>query len=76
MTYFARIACVRPERHAHRDSRDAIRRAMPRPSPVPQNKAELKSRIAVGNTVVDHELVIRARRRAVRDHRHYTFKTG
>ena len=26
----------------------------------PQNKAELKSRIAVGNTVVDHELVIRA----------------
>jgi len=26
----------------------------------PQNKAELLSRIAVGNTVVDHELVIRA----------------
>ena len=26
----------------------------------PQNKAELKNRIAVGNTVVDHELVIRA----------------
>ena len=26
----------------------------------PQNKAILKSRIAVGNTVVDHELVIRA----------------
>ena len=26
----------------------------------PQNKAELKSRIAVGNTVVDHELVIRS----------------
>jgi hypothetical protein len=26
----------------------------------PQNKAVLKSRIAVGNTVVDHELVIRA----------------
>ena len=26
----------------------------------PQNKAKLKSRIAVGNTVVDHELVIRA----------------
>ncbi len=25
----------------------------------PENKAELKSRIAVGNTVVDHELVIR-----------------
>ena len=25
----------------------------------PQNKAELKNRIAVGNTVVDHELVIR-----------------
>ena len=26
----------------------------------PENKAELKSRIAVGNTVVDHELVIRS----------------
>ena len=26
----------------------------------PENKAILKSRIAVGNTVVDHELVIRA----------------
>jgi hypothetical protein len=26
----------------------------------PQNKAVLKNRIAVGNTVVDHELVIRA----------------
>jgi uncharacterized protein (TIGR02246 family) len=26
----------------------------------PQNKAELKNRIAVGNTIVDHELVIRA----------------
>ena len=26
----------------------------------PQNKAELLRRIAVGNTVVDHELVIRA----------------
>ena len=25
----------------------------------PHNKAELKNRIAVGNTVVDHELVIR-----------------
>jgi len=26
----------------------------------PQNKAELKNRIAVGNTIVDHELVIRS----------------
>jgi uncharacterized protein (TIGR02246 family) len=26
----------------------------------PQNKAELKNRIVVGNSVVDHELVIRA----------------
>jgi uncharacterized protein (TIGR02246 family) len=26
----------------------------------PQNKAILKNRIAVGNTVVDHELVVRA----------------
>ena len=34
---------------------------MPRPlRQFPQNKAELKNRIAVGNTVVDHELVIRA----------------
>ena len=34
---------------------------MPRPSRnFPQNKAELKNRIAVGNTVVDHEQVVRA----------------
>ena len=26
----------------------------------PENKAELKNRILVGNTVIDHELVIRA----------------
>jgi uncharacterized protein (TIGR02246 family) len=26
----------------------------------PQNKAELKNRIAVGSTIVDHELVIRS----------------
>jgi hypothetical protein len=26
----------------------------------PQNKVELKNRVAVGNTVIDHELVIRA----------------
>jgi hypothetical protein len=26
----------------------------------PQNKAELKNRVAVGNTIVDHELVIRS----------------
>jgi uncharacterized protein (TIGR02246 family) len=26
----------------------------------PQNKAELKNRIVVGNSVIDHELVIRA----------------
>jgi uncharacterized protein (TIGR02246 family) len=41
-------------------SRDAIKARYAKAfETFPQNKAELKSRIAVGNTVVDHELVIR-----------------
>ncbi len=41
-------------------SRDAIRARYAKAfATFPQNKAELKNRIAVGNTVVDHELVIR-----------------
>jgi uncharacterized protein (TIGR02246 family) len=42
-------------------SRDAIKSRYAKAfAQFPQNKAELKNRIAVGNTVVDHELVIRA----------------
>jgi hypothetical protein len=42
-------------------SRDAIKARYAKAfASFPQNKAELKNRIAVGNTIVDHELVIRA----------------
>ena len=42
-------------------SRDAIKARYAKAfAAFPQNKAELKNRIAVGNTVIDHELVIRA----------------
>ena len=42
-------------------SRDAIRARYTKAfAQFPQNKAVLKNRIVVGNTVVDHELVIRA----------------
>jgi uncharacterized protein (TIGR02246 family) len=42
-------------------SRDAIKARYAKAfDQFPQNKAVLKNRIAVGNTVVDHELVIRA----------------
>lgn len=42
-------------------SRDAVKARYAKAfAQFPQNKAELKGRIAVGNTVVDHELVIRA----------------
>ena len=42
-------------------SRDAIKARYAKAfAQFPQNKAELKNRIAVGNTVVDHELVIRS----------------
>lgn len=41
-------------------SRDAIKARYAKAfAQFPQNKAELLNRIAVGNTVVDHELVIR-----------------
>jgi hypothetical protein len=42
-------------------SRDAVKvRYAKAFAQFPQNKAELKNRITVGNTIVDHELVIRA----------------
>jgi hypothetical protein len=42
-------------------SRDAVKMRYARAfAQFPQNKAELKNRIAVGNTIVDHELVIRS----------------
>ena len=42
-------------------SRDAVKARYAKAfAQFPQNKAELKNRIAVGNTVVDHELVIRS----------------
>ena len=42
-------------------SRDAIKARYAKAfAQFPQNKAELLSRIEVGNTVLDHELVIRA----------------
>ena len=42
-------------------SRDAIKARYAKAfAQFPENKAVLKSRIAVGNTVVDHELVIRS----------------
>jgi uncharacterized protein (TIGR02246 family) len=42
-------------------SRDAIRARYAKAfDTFPQNKAYLKSRVATGNTVVDHDLVIRA----------------
>ena len=42
-------------------SRDAIKARYAKAfAQFPQNRAELKNRIAVGNTVVDHELVIRS----------------
>ena len=42
-------------------SRDAIKARYAKAfAQFPQNKAVLKNRIAVGNTVVDHELVIRS----------------
>jgi hypothetical protein len=42
-------------------SRDAIKARYAKAfATFPENKAELVNRIAVGNTVVDHELVIRA----------------
>ena len=42
-------------------SRDAIKARYAKAfAQFPQNKAELKNRIVVGNTIVDHELVIRS----------------
>ena len=57
-------------------SRDAIKARYAKAfAQFPENKAELKNRIAVGNTVVDHEHGgPRARRRTVRNHRHLHFQ--
>ncbi len=42
-------------------SRDAVKARYAKAfAQFPQNKAELKNRIVVGNTIVDHELVIRS----------------
>ncbi len=62
MTYFATDCVVSGLNGTPTEtSRDAIRARYAKAfATFPQNKAELKNRIAVGNTVVDHELVIRA----------------
>ncbi len=63
MTYFTTgLRGLRSQWHAHRNQQcDAIKARYAKAfAQFPQNKAELKNRIAVGNTVVDHELVIRA----------------
>ena len=62
MTYFTQDCIVSGLNGTPTEtSRDAIRARYAKAfTQFPQNKAELKNRIAVGNTVVDHELVIRA----------------
>ena len=62
MTYFTQDCIVSGLNGTPTEtSRDAIRARYAKAfAQFPQNKAELKNRIAVGNTVVDHELVIRA----------------
>jgi hypothetical protein len=58
-------------------SRDAIKARYAKAfAQFPQNKAVLKNRIAVGNTVVDHELVIRAPGEQFEIIAIYTFKDG
>jgi uncharacterized protein (TIGR02246 family) len=54
-------AIVAPDGTVTEKSREEIRARYAKAfAAFPQNKAELKNRIAVGGTVVDHELVIRA----------------
>ena len=62
VSYFtADCAIVAPDGTVTETSRDQIRARYAKAfAQFPQNKAELKNRIVVGNTVVDHELVIRA----------------
>jgi len=62
MTYFTADCIVSGLNGAPTEtSRDAIKARYAKAfAQFPQNKAELKNRIAVGNTVVDHELVIRS----------------
>jgi hypothetical protein len=62
MTYFTEdcvVSCLNGT--PTETSREAVRARYAKAfAQFPQNKAELKNRIAVGNSVVDHELVIRA----------------
>ena len=62
VTYFAQDCIVSGLNGVPTEtSRDAIKARYAKAfAHFPQNKAELKNRIAVGNTVVDHELVIRS----------------
>jgi len=62
MTYFSEDCVVSGLNGTPTETnRDAIKARYAKAfAQFPQNKAELKNRIAVGNTVVDHELVIRA----------------
>ena len=62
MTYFTQDCVVSGLNGTPTEtSRDAVKARYAKAfAQFPQNKAELKNRIAVGNSVVDHELVIRA----------------
>ena len=62
MTYFSEDCAVSGLNGTPTEtSRDAIKARYAKAfAQFPENKAELKNRIVVGNTVVDHELVIRA----------------
>ncbi len=62
VTYFTQDCIVSGLNGAPTETtRDAIKARYAKAfAQFPQNKAELLSRIAVGNTVVDHELVIRS----------------
>ena len=62
VSFFAQDCIIAPINGTPSEtSRDAIKARYAKAfAQFPQNKAVLKNRIAVGNTVVDHELVIRA----------------
>ncbi len=62
LLFHGRLCRFRPERHPDRNrARDAIKARYAKAfATFPQNKAWLKGRVAVGNTVADHELVVRA----------------
>ena len=62
VSYFTEDCTVAPFHGAPTEiGREAIRARYAKAfAQFPENKAVLKNRIAVGNTVVDHELVVRA----------------